>query len=37
MCVETVPFEGWKANLNTERDIERAERRLSRSNSAAGR
>lgn len=29
--VETVPFEGWKLNINTEHDIERAERRLSRS------
>lgn len=27
--VETVPFEGWKVNINTEGDIERAERKLS--------
>jgi len=27
--VETVPFEGWKVNVNTERDVERAERKLS--------
>lgn len=27
-AVETVPFEGWKVNVNTERDIARAERRL---------
>lgn len=26
--VETVPFEGWKVNVNTERDLERAERKL---------
>lgn len=26
--VETIPFEGWKVNVNTARDIERAERRL---------
>ena len=26
--VETVPFEGWKVNVNTEADIERAERKL---------
>lgn len=26
--VETVPFEGWRVNVNTERDIERAEERL---------
>jgi glucose-1-phosphate thymidylyltransferase len=32
--VETVPIEGWKVNINTERDIERAERRLSRSDDA---
>ena len=35
--VETLPFEGWKVNINTERDIERAERRLSRSDDAIGR
>jgi glucose-1-phosphate thymidylyltransferase len=29
--VETVPFEGWKLNINTEADIERAERKLSQS------
>jgi glucose-1-phosphate thymidylyltransferase len=29
--VETVPFEGWKLNINTEADIERAERKLSES------
>ncbi|WP_435065473.1 sugar phosphate nucleotidyltransferase [Halobaculum sp. EA56] len=28
--VETVPFEGWKVNVNTEDDIERAERLLAR-------
>ncbi len=27
--VETVPFEGWKLNINTESDIGRAERKLS--------
>jgi glucose-1-phosphate thymidylyltransferase len=27
--VETVPFEGWRMNVNTEADIERAERKLS--------
>jgi glucose-1-phosphate thymidylyltransferase len=27
-AVETVPFEGWKVNINTESDIERAERKL---------
>jgi glucose-1-phosphate thymidylyltransferase len=27
-AVETVPFEGWKVNVNTESDIERAERKL---------
>lgn len=26
--VETVPFEGWKVNVNTEADVERAERKL---------
>lgn len=26
--VETVPFDGWKVNVNTERDIERAEQKL---------
>lgn len=35
--VETVAFEGWKVNINTERDIERAERKLSRSDGATGR
>ena len=34
--VETVPFEGWKVNVNTERDIERAEQRLSQANDDAG-
>jgi dTDP-glucose pyrophosphorylase len=29
--VETVQFEGWKLNINTEEDIERAERKLSQS------
>lgn len=28
--VETVPFEGWKVNVNTEADVERAERKLQR-------
>jgi glucose-1-phosphate thymidylyltransferase len=27
--VETVPFEGWRVNINTEQDVERAERKLS--------
>lgn len=27
-AVETVPFEGWKVNVNDERDLARAERRL---------
>lgn len=34
--VETVPFEGWKLNVNTERDIERAERKLSQADGTTG-
>ena len=34
--VETVPFEGWKLNINTEHDIERAERKLSQSDDTTG-
>jgi glucose-1-phosphate thymidylyltransferase len=29
---ETVPFDGWKVNINTEQDIERAETRLTEEN-----
>jgi glucose-1-phosphate thymidylyltransferase len=35
--VETVPFEGWKVNVNTEADIERAERKLSGSGGSTDR
>jgi glucose-1-phosphate thymidylyltransferase len=35
--VETVPFEGWRSNVNTEADIERAERKLSQSTGTADR
>ncbi len=34
--VETVPFEGWKVNVNTQSDVERAERKLSGSDGATG-
>lgn len=35
--VETVPFEGWKLNINTERDIERAEQKLSNADATSER
>jgi glucose-1-phosphate thymidylyltransferase len=34
--VETVPFEGWKLHVNTKRDIERAERKLSQADGTTG-